>query len=131
MPARQSEKSHWAPVSTPNRHALSSLRPGSYHMPRMLLIAALVALGAATCHAQDYPSRPVRIVFPLAAGGGGDIYSRGLADELQKAWHQPVVVENRPGGGQVIGARACAEATPDGYTICVMSSEPVAYNQFL
>ena len=100
-------------------------------MPRMLLIAALVALGAATCHAQDYPSRPVRIVFPLAAGGGGDIYSRGLADELQKAWHQPVVVENRPGGGQVIGARACAEAAPDGYTICVMSSEPVAYNQFL
>jgi tripartite-type tricarboxylate transporter receptor subunit TctC len=100
-------------------------------MPRFLLIAALVALGAATCHAEDYPSRPVRIVFPLAAGGGGDVYTRALADELQKAWHQPVVVENRPGGGQNIGARACAEATPDGYTLCVMSSEPTAYNQFM
>ena len=73
----------------------------------------------------------MRIVFPLAAGGGGDVFTRALADELQKAWHQPVVVENRPGGGQNIGARACVEATPDGYTICVMSSEPAVYNQFL
>ena len=73
----------------------------------------------------------MRIVFPLAAGGGGDVFTRALADELQKAWHQPVVVENRPGGGQNIGARACAEAAPDGYTICVMSSEPAVYNQFL
>lgn len=100
-------------------------------MTRLLLIAALAVLSAASALAEDYPTRPVRIVFPLAAGGGGDVYSRGLADELQKAWRQPVVVENRPGGGQVIGARACAEATPDGYTLCVMSSEPVAYNQFL
>ena len=81
--------------------------------------------------AQDYPTRPVRIVFPLAAGGGGDVFTRALADELQKAWRQPVVVENRPGGAQNIGARACVEATPDGYTICVLSSEPIVYNQFL
>jgi tripartite-type tricarboxylate transporter receptor subunit TctC len=92
----------------------------------------VVLLAAAPlASAQDYPTRPVRIVFPLAAGGGGDVFTRALADELQKAWHQPVVVENRPGGGQNIGARACAEATPDGYTICVMSSEPAVYNQFL
>jgi tripartite-type tricarboxylate transporter receptor subunit TctC len=99
-------------------------------MPRVLLIAVLAMLSAAA-FAQDYPNRPVRIVFPLAAGGGGDVYTRALADELQKAWRQPVVVENRPGGGQIIGARACAEAKPDGYTLCVMSSEPVTYNQFL
>jgi tripartite-type tricarboxylate transporter receptor subunit TctC len=100
-------------------------------MPRVLLIAVLAVLGATAAFAQDYPNRPVRIVFPLAAGGGGDVYTRALADELQKAWRQPVVVENRPGGGQIIGARACAEAKPDGYTLCVMSSEPVTYNQFL
>jgi len=104
-------------------------------MFRILFVAALMGLAtldtAPPVAAQDYPMRPVRIVFPLAAGGGGDVFSRGLADELQKAWHQPVVVENRPGGGQNIGARACVEATPDGYTICVLSSEPAVYNQFL
>ena len=100
-------------------------------MIRIVVAAALIGLAALPAAAQDYPSRPVRIVFPLAAGGGGDVFTRALADELQKAWKQPVVVENRPGGGQNIGARACAEATPDGYTLCVMSSEPTAYNQFL
>jgi tripartite-type tricarboxylate transporter receptor subunit TctC len=59
------------------------------------------------------------------------VFTRAIADELQKAWGQPVVVENRPGGGQNVGARACAEAPPDGYTLCVLSSEPVVYNQFL
>src|ERR1700751_3649491 len=104
-------------------------------MLRMLRAAfgCLVAMfaAAAPASAEDYPSRPVRIVFPLAAGGGGDVFTRALADQLQKEWHQPVVVENRPGGGQNIGGRACAEATPDGYTICVMSAEPAAYNQYL
>ena len=103
-------------------------------MLRGLLILAwteLAAASAASALAQDYPSKPVRIVFPLAAGGGGDVYTRALADELQKTWRQPVVVENRPGGGQIIGARACAEAVPDGYTLCVLSSEPTVYNQFL
>jgi tripartite-type tricarboxylate transporter receptor subunit TctC len=99
-------------------------------MLRILL--ALVFAGLVTpAAAQEWPARPVRIVFPLAAGGGGDIFTRGLADELQKSWHQTVVVENRPGGSQNIGARACVEAAPDGYTICLMSSEPAVYNQFL
>src|ERR1700709_574027 len=94
---------------------------------RGAVVAALAILHTAhPAAAQDYPSRPVRIVFPLAAGGGGDVFTRACADEWQKPWHQPVVVENRPGGGQNIGARACAEATPDGYTLCVMSSEPTA-----
>jgi tripartite-type tricarboxylate transporter receptor subunit TctC len=101
-------------------------------MLRILLFAVIAALTAARpAAAQDYPTRPLRIVFPLAAGGGGDVFTRALAEELQKAWHQPVVVENRPGGGQNIGARACVEAAPDGYTLCLMSSEPAVYNQFL
>jgi tripartite-type tricarboxylate transporter receptor subunit TctC len=100
-------------------------------MLRILLTVIVAGLAALPAAAQDYPARPVRIVFPLAAGGGGDVFTRALADELQKAWRQPVVVENRPGGGQNIGARACVEATPDGYTLCLMSSEPAVYNQFL
>ena len=92
--------------------------------------AAWLALGA-SAPAQDYPTRPIRMIIPLAAGGGGDVFTRALADELRNALGQPVVVENRPGGALNIGARACAEAPPDGYTICVMSSEPLIYNQFL
>jgi tripartite-type tricarboxylate transporter receptor subunit TctC len=78
-----------------------------------------------------YPNRPVRVIIPLGAGGGGDIFTRSLADELQKRFGQSFVVENRTGGAMNIGTRACAEAAPDGYTICVLSSEPIVYNQFL
>jgi tripartite-type tricarboxylate transporter receptor subunit TctC len=80
--------------------------------------------------AQDWPTRPVRIIIPLGAGGGGDVFTRLLAEEFHKTFRQPFVVENRPGGGLNIGTRACAEAAPDGYTICVLSGEPVVYNQF-
>jgi len=93
-------------------------------------IGAWVALFA-SAGAQDYPTRPIKVIIPLAAGGGGDVFTRVLADELQKALRQPVVVENRPGGTLNIGTRACVESPPDGYTICVLSSEPVVYNPFL
>jgi tripartite-type tricarboxylate transporter receptor subunit TctC len=72
----------------------------------------------------------VRIIIPLGPGGGGDVFTRLMAEELQKRFGQPFVVENRPGGGLNIGTRACAEAAPDGYTFCVLSGEPVVYNQF-
>ena len=99
------------------------------------IFASLLALAAwLTCavvaHAQDWPARPVRIIIPLGPGGGGDVFSRLLAEELQKRLGQPFVVENRPGGGLNIGTRACAEAAPDGYTFCVLSGEPVVYNQY-
>jgi tripartite-type tricarboxylate transporter receptor subunit TctC len=98
---------------------------------RPIVIAAAACLawcGAAS--AQDYPTRPVRIVIPLGPGGGGDVFTRAIADQLQKSLGQPFVVENRPGGGQNIGSRACAEAAADGYTLCVLSTEPTIYNQF-
>ena len=56
---------------------------------------------------------------------------RALGDELHKRLGQPLVVENRPGGMQNVGARACSEAAPDGYTICIINADPVVYNQFL
>jgi tripartite-type tricarboxylate transporter receptor subunit TctC len=82
-----------------------------------MIVGLAVFQTASPAAAQDYPSRPVRIVFPLAAGGSGDVFTRALADELQKAWHQPVVVENRPGGAGAVGAEAAARANPDGYTL--------------
>ncbi len=96
-----------------------------------LAFLSLSAASVAQDAIKDWPTRTVRIYIPLGAGGGGDIFSRLLAEELQKKFGQSFIVENRPGGGLNIGARACAEAAPDGYSLCVMSSEPVVYNQFL
>src|SRR5260221_702740 len=78
------------------------------------LFAGFVALLATApiASAQDYPTRPVKIVFPLAAGGGGDVFTRALADELQKAWHQPVLVENRPGGSTQVALLALSNMVP-------------------
>ena len=81
--------------------------------------------------AQDYPTRPVKAIVAVGAGGTGDIFMRVLGEQLHRRWGQPVIVENRPGGASNIGARACADAPPDGYTICIMPGEPLAYNQFL
>ena len=94
-------------------------------------LACVAALIGGAAQAQDYPTRPVRIIIPLGPGGGGDVFTRALAEELQKSMGQPFVVENRPGGGLNIGTRACAESAPDGYTLCVLSGEPVVYNQFM
>jgi tripartite-type tricarboxylate transporter receptor subunit TctC len=88
--------------------------------------AVLPAFSAAL--AQDYPARPVRVIATSSAGGTSDIFMRALADELHKAMGQPFIVENRPGGAFNIGARACAEAPPDGYTLCIIPGEPLAFD---
>src|SRR4051812_17438913 len=95
------------------------------------LITAFAAAFATAAEAQSFPSKPIRALVSSSAGGTSDIFMRVLAEELHKQLGQPVIVENRPGGAFNIGARVCAEAPPDGYTICMMSAEPVAFNQFL
>jgi tripartite-type tricarboxylate transporter receptor subunit TctC len=95
-----------------------------------LVILALLALANPSL-AQDYPTRPIRALTTTSAGGISDVFMRALGDELLKRWGQAIVVENRPGGMQNVGARACSEAPPDGYTICILNAEPIAYNQFL
>ena len=88
---------------------------------RLLLCAVLAAL-ALCASAQDYPARPVKIVVPFAAGGPADVYARFLAQRLQDAMGQPFIIENRPGGGSVIGTDAVAKSAPDGYTLLLMSN---------
>jgi tripartite-type tricarboxylate transporter receptor subunit TctC len=79
--------------------------------------AALLGLAAATAGAQDFPSKPIRLVVPFAAGGGNDLLARIVSQEFQKKWGQPAVVENRPGAGGNIGAEFVAKSAPDGYTL--------------
>lgn len=81
--------------------------------------------------AQDYPTRPIRAYTTSSAGGLSDVFMRALGEELRIRLGQPIIVENRPGASQNLGSRACAEAQPDGYTICIINADPVVYNQFL
>ena len=92
------------------------------HLARVLLAIVLSACAALSASAQGYPSRPVRIIVPFAAGGPADIYARFLGQRLQTALGQPFVIEDRPGGGSVIGTDAVAKSDPDGYTLLMMSN---------
>ena len=76
------------------------------------------------------PTKPIRIITANSAGGTSDIFSRALGEELQKRLGQPIVIENRSGGGMNIAGRACAEAANDGYTICILPNEVLTLNQF-
>ena len=88
-----------------------------------LVLAVATALSfASLASAQDYPSKPVRIIVPFAAGGPADVYARVLAQRLQESLGQPFVVDDRPGGGSVIGTDAVAKSAADGYTLLVMSN---------
>ena len=85
-------------------------------------IALLLSLLATLASAQEYPSRAVKIVVPFAAGGPADVYARFIAQRLQEAMGQPFVVEDRPGGGSVVGTDIVAKSPPDGYTLLLMSN---------
>lgn len=94
-------------------------------MTRLALAAAMLALLPA--QAQDYPSRPVRMIVPLAAGGGMDTITRGLAQRLGETFGQSFVVDNRPGAGSLIGLEILANAAPDGHTLMMISATTVVY----
>ncbi len=98
------------------------------HFVRIALAAGLLALAALPVAAQDYPTRPVTMVVPYAAGGGLDVFARQLAQRLSERLGKTFVVENRPGAGTVIGASHVAKAAPDGYTIMLGTSSPFAIN---
>ena len=85
------------------------------------LVAALVLISPAA-RAQTYPSRQITLIIPFAVGGSNDMVGRAIGKKLTEAWGQPVIVENRPGAGGMIGAGAVAAAPPDGYTLLLVSS---------
>ena len=90
-------------------------------MLRAVLALLLLSVNAAAWP-QAYPARAVRIVVPFATGGPADIYARFIGAKLQEALGQPFVVEDRPGGGSIVGTDVVAKSPPDGYTLLMMSN---------
>jgi tripartite-type tricarboxylate transporter receptor subunit TctC len=103
------------------------MRRGSF-----ILLAAILSLGVfRPAAADDWPDRPIRVLTTTSPGGISDVFMRALGEKLGARLGKPIVVENRPGGMQNIGARACQDSEPDGYTICIINADPMIYNQFL
>src|ERR1700739_691833 len=95
-----------------------------------LVMALVSAMDAGPSAQSEFPSRPLHLFVPYAAGGGVDILARTLGDVVSRQWGQSVVVENRPGAGGVVASQALASAPPDGYTLIVVASGH-ATNPFL
>src|SRR2546423_6122794 len=86
------------------------------------LLLAIAALSATPCAALDYPNRTIRFIVPFGAGGPTDVFTRALGEELRKSLGQPIVMENRPGAGSIIGTTEVAKSAPDGYTLLMISA---------
>jgi tripartite-type tricarboxylate transporter receptor subunit TctC len=96
---------------------------------RTVFTAAALSLAATHAYSEQFPTRPVRILVPYAAGGAVDVLARTLGQSLSKTWGQQPVIENRPGAGGIIASQALTQSAPDGYTlILVASGHPL--NQF-
>ncbi|HJV11268.1 MAG TPA: tripartite tricarboxylate transporter substrate-binding protein, partial [Burkholderiales bacterium] len=98
---------------------------------RLLSLIALVVLLPFGVSAQNYPTKPVRMIVPWAPGGTTDILGRVIAQKMSEKWGQPVIVENRGGAAGNIGGEAAAKSAPDGYTLLLGTMSSHAMNQFL
>ena len=94
----------------------------SPHRIQFLFVAALAYLVAGSVAAQQFPTKPIRLIVPFAPGGGTDITARAVAQKLTESWGQTVVTDNRPGANGTIGVDIAAKSAPDGYTITMISS---------
>ena len=98
-------------------------------------LAAVAAMMAAPALAQEsaasFPSKPLRAITALSAGGSSDILMRVIGEQFLKKTGQSIVVDNRPGGAFNIAGQACGDSAPDGYTICLLPIETLSYNQFM
>jgi tripartite-type tricarboxylate transporter receptor subunit TctC len=111
-------------------HMPGAKQTGESHTVKSLIIAmlAMALLPFSGAHAQSWPSKPVRLLVPLAAGSTADILSRIIGAELAQELGQPVVVENKPGAGGTIAMAELAHSAPDGYTIAFASQGTLIFN---
>lgn len=105
-------------------HMASTILASAILASAILAMAAMVA--AIPTSAQTYPDRPVAIVLPFAAGGGGDLLARLISTQLEQRLGKPVLVEGKPGAGGVLASNDVAKSTPDGYTLLMGTSSPLA-----
>jgi tripartite-type tricarboxylate transporter receptor subunit TctC len=96
-----------------------------------LLALCFAAIWSPPGHAQDYPNRPIKMIVSIAAGSVTDVIMRNAAAQLQQRLGQPIVVENLGGASGIVGGQTCAQAAPDGYTICVIYHSTMSYNPLL
>ena len=109
------------------RASVAWLSAGSaFTLALAAVLVAAQAFLASPSLAQDYPTRPIRIIVPFGAGGPADVVARVLGNAMQESLKQPFVIENRPGAGAVIGTLEAAKSPPDGYTLLMMSNTQTA-----
>lgn len=96
-----------------------------------ILIAAATAMSSAALYADDYPTRSITFINPFGAGSGSDTVCRIIAQPLSATWHQPVVVEDRPGADGTLSALYVHRAEPDGYTLLMATNSPLSADPFL
>src|SRR5215213_5602114 len=92
------------------------------------LIALLLLLSPAVANAQDFPTRPIKLIVPFPAGGPNDIIARIVGQRMSELTKQPVIIDNRGGQAGVLGTDAVAKAAPDGYTIGIVSASALVIN---
>jgi len=98
---------------------------------RLLVSACALMMAATVVVAQDFPSKPVKVVVPFPPGGPVDVLARALGEAFRERTGHGFVVDNKPGGATAIGATACKNADPDGYTFCVLTASTISLNPFL
>src|SRR4030095_8313801 len=120
------------PMSAPPRHSMAR-RSRREHMKKLLapLVMALVVLCSGAAAQDKWPSRPVTVIVPFAAGGNTDVMARIFAEHLGRRLGQQFVIENKPGAGGVTGLNTAAKSAPDGYTVAVATSGGIAINPVL
>jgi tripartite-type tricarboxylate transporter receptor subunit TctC len=94
----------------------------------LLVAAVLIASSPMASHAQNYPSKAIKMIVPISVGSITDVAARLTAQELEARLGQPVIVINKPGAAMVLGGSECAKSDPDGYTLCVVSPDTMSFN---
>jgi tripartite-type tricarboxylate transporter receptor subunit TctC len=114
-----------------NERTTEDFRVSGMSVRLLVFVAAALAAAPFLAPAQTFPSRPVKIVVPTSPGGATDAFSRALAPRFSEIWGQPVLVENRPGANQIVGAEYVSRSAPDGATLLVSDASSFVINPHL